>query len=434
MIDREQLADALGRLEPRDREILDYSLRRRVPDEDLSEIFGGAPGDVARLRASAVERLSTDLDVQRGSDLGHMLKELLEPATWELVPRSSEPARRPAGHRPVGAEDLPAGPSREVGTDAEPEPEPELVRAAEPEPVVAEPPPLPDAVAEPDPDRAPVLGMLSGRREQGGESQRRSGARRAAVAAAVGITLLVPAGVVAALSGTDPVEGGEDTESGARPFEPEPQAIGEPFPSDPKSAFQYPTAYLRDATVLYEEPGGKAKMRIAAKTEWDSPRVLGIVKREGSWLAVLAPELQNGEIGWIRDEDVDRLETVSWSVHTDLSQRRLVVRRSGKDVRDMKVGVGRTDHPTPTGRFAVTDKLRVSDAGSPYGCCVLALSGHQTRLPVGWPGGDRLAVHATRDTGGLGQAVSLGCLRVDPKEAQWMLDTVPLGTPVFIHG
>jgi hypothetical protein len=81
----------------------------------------------------------------------------------------------------------------------------------------------------------------------------------------------------------------------------------------------------------------------------------------------------------------------------------------------------------------VTDKLRVSDPGSPYGCCVVALTGHQVKLPEGWPGGDRLAVHATKDTSGLGQAVSLGCMRADPKDARWLLETLPLGTPVFIR-
>ena len=157
------------------------------------------------------------------------------------------------------------------------------------------------------------------------------------------------------------------------------------------------------------------------------------MKREGSWLAVLAPELENGEVGWIREGGVKRLETVTWSLHADLSQRTLVVRRNGKDVRSMKVGVGRKDHPTPVGRYAVTDKLRVNEEGSPYGCCVLALTGHQTKLPAGWPGGDRLAVHATADTSGLGQAVSLGCMRADPKDAAWMLKTLPLGTPVFVR-
>ncbi len=381
MIDRQQLAEALGRMDPRDREILDYSLRRRVSDEDLGEILGGAPGDVARQRAAAVETLSKDLGVEGGSDLGHMLKQLLEPETWEMVPRTPEA------------------------------PEPDTESGA---------------------DRPPVRG------ERGEQSDGPRGAgtgRRAVLGLAVAVVLLVPAGVVAALSGPGPAStGGTDSDSGTRRFSAEPEGSGDPFPSDPRSAFQYPVAYLKGSTVLYAKPGGKTKVRIGAKTEWDSPRVLSIVKREGSWLAVLAPELENGERGWIRESDVKRLETVSWSLKVDLSKRRLVVRRNGKEVRSAKVGVGRTDHPTPVGRYAVTDKLRVDDESSPYGCCVLALTGHQTRLPEGWPGGDRLAVHATQDTSGLGQAVSLGCMRADPKDAAWMLKKVPLGTPVFVRG
>jgi hypothetical protein len=80
----------------------------------------------------------------------------------------------------------------------------------------------------------------------------------------------------------------------------------------------------------------------------------------------------------------------------------------------------------------VTDKLSVSDPNSPYGCCVVALTGHQTKLPEGWPGGDRLAIHATSDLSGIGEAVSLGCMRVDPEDARWLMKAVPLGTPVFI--
>jgi len=103
-------------------------------------------------------------------------------------------------------------------------------------------------------------------------------------------------------------------------------------------------------------------------------------------------------------------------------------------VRRFRVGVGRPGHKTPTGRFAVTDRLRVADASSPYGCCILALTGHQTKLPPGWPGGDRLAVHATADLSGLGRAVSLGCMRSDPKDARWLIKKAPLGAPVFIRG
>src|SRR5918993_3103087 len=90
MIDRTKLAEALGRLDPKDREVLDYSLRRHVPDNDLAAIFGCGPSDVARMRAGAVERLADDLGVQRGADLGQVLTALLDAATWDgLEPAES---------------------------------------------------------------------------------------------------------------------------------------------------------------------------------------------------------------------------------------------------------------------------------------------------------------------------------------------------------
>lgn len=410
MIDRQQLAEALARLDPRDREILYLSLRRRVPDEDLSEVFGGDAGEVARMRAGAVERLSNDMGVQRGADLGHMLKELLDPSTWQIKPPGEQEVRTPGeGHRPVGA------------TDRD-------------DPVAV----APTAEAQdPEEPRAPVLGMLEERSEpeesRARPRERQTGLRRLAVPAAVAVALLVPAGVVAALTSGESAGDGPGAGSGTRPFQPQAEPSDQPFPSDPKAIGHYPVVRLERKTVLYTEPGGKTLARLGPKTEWNSPRILSVVKRRDGWLAVLAPELENGQVGWIEEEVVERLDSVAFSVHADLSRRQVLVKRGGKVIRRLKVGVGRSTNPTPPGRYAVTDKLRVSDPGSPYGCCVIALTGHQVRLPEGWPGGDRLALHATQDLSGLGQAVSLGCMRADPKDARWMLETLPLGTPVFVR-
>jgi hypothetical protein len=279
--------------------------------------------------------------------------------------------------------------------------------------------------------------MLDGRRRDGDEagSDGGGGSRRWSIAAAALIAVLVAVGMGSVVflgddASSNAIDGDENA---TRPFAPHEEAIGEPFPSDPESAYRYPVAIIDRAITLLDEPRGEPKVRIAAKTEWDSPRVLSIVDRSGEWLAVLVPELENGEVGWLREQDVKRLDTVGWALRADLSKRELAVERNGEVVRRIGVGVGRTDHPTPTGRFAVTDKLRVSDPGSPYGCCVVALTGHQTKLPAGWPGGDRLAVHATEDTSGIGNAVSLGCLRVAPEDAKWLLEALPLGTPVFIE-
>ena len=73
------------------------------------------------------------------------------------------------------------------------------------------------------------------------------------------------------------------------------------------------------------------------------------------------------------------------------------------------------------------------DPGSPYGCCALALSGHQTKLIDGWPGGDRLAIHATPNPETVGKAASLGCMRAHTRDIRRLMRTVPAGTPVFVR-
>jgi hypothetical protein len=200
----------------------------------------------------------------------------------------------------------------------------------------------------------------------------------------------------------------------------------------PETTTCYESAHVRKKTVLLRKPGGHRRLLLTAQTEWGSPRVVGVVKERPGWLGVQAAELENGEIAWMRRSRA-RLLCSRWSLHVDLSMRRIAVRKDGKRVRTLKVGVGRPDNPTPAGRFTVTDKLSVSDRSSPYGCCVLALSGHQINLPFGWPGGDRLAVHATSNASDLGQQVSSGCMRAQPEQARWLIHTIPLGAPIFIR-
>jgi lipoprotein-anchoring transpeptidase ErfK/SrfK len=101
-------------------------------------------------------------------------------------------------------------------------------------------------------------------------------------------------------------------------------------------------------------------------------------------------------------------------------------------VRRFPVTVGGPGSPTPPGRYSVTDGLTTEGEHSRYyGCCVLALSGHQTNLPLGWLGGDRMAIHGT--TGGVGGAESAGCLRAGDADMTFLFRRVPLGTPVLVR-
>ena len=96
-------------------------------------------------------------------------------------------------------------------------------------------------------------------------------------------------------------------------------------------------------------------------------------------------------------------------------------------------GNRRPGSETPTGRFAVTDKLSGPRFGPYYGCCILALNGKQPNLPAGWQGGNRLAIHGTNSPGTIGAAASAGCLRAGDADLRLLMRRVPLGTPVFIR-
>jgi hypothetical protein len=185
--------------------------------------------------------------------------------------------------------------------------------------------------------------------------------------------------------------------------------------------------------VVRDRPGGRAVARLPARTEFGSRQALGVLQRRDGWLGVSTTALANDRLGWV-DPASQRLiyRRTSVELRADLSRRELSVLSDGKVLRRMSVTIGSPSSPTPTGRFAVTDKLRGSDFGSYYGCCILAISGRQTRLPAGWTGGDLLAIHGG-PTRAIGSQLSAGCLHAGEPELRWLMRRIPLGTPITIH-
>ena len=434
MIEPEQLAGALERLDPRERELLALSLRRRVPDEALARVYDVDSQEVARRRAGAIERLADELGAQRGVDLGAVLQALLDEGAWSAAELGSENGEaEPDVAEPDVAEPDAAAP--EVAE--EPSSAPAALQEGEPDSTNGKPPVVPVA-------SEPVLEMLAARegvRGPDGRPAQESADDKRRVPYLVILASFVAAvlGGAAALVGSSEWgdDGGvaslRDSGDGTKHFVPQLGGpLEAPFPSEPQSISCFSTARMSGPTTLYREPGGRVRIRLSAKTEWGSPRILGVVLRRGDWVGVQAPELGNNELAWMPANRA-RLDCVTWSMNVDLSRRVLSVRRDGKVVRRFQIAIGRRGNPTPKGRFSVTDKLEVSDPGSPYGCCVLALTGHQTRLPAAWPGGDRLAVHATTELASLGKPASLGCMRLTSVQARWLIKTIPLGAPLFVR-
>jgi L,D-transpeptidase catalytic domain len=260
--------------------------------------------------------------------------------------------------------------------------------------------------------------------------------------------LLVSAAVVSAtvpvaLAGAEPATGGDTAVGKAG------QTL-RAVPADVEAAAAVADAALAEArtpppsliatvrpgssVVLRGRPRGPAILRVGDRTEFGSGQRLGVARRHGRWLGVTTPSLPNGRLGWIdRRGAAVTVSRTAWSIHADVSRRSIVLRFEGKAVRRMSAAVGRPGSPTPTGRFAVTDKIAGDRFGPYYGCCILAISATQPNTPPGWTGGNRMAIHGTDVPGSVGAAASAGCLRAADADLQVLMDRVPVGTPVVIR-
>jgi hypothetical protein len=182
------------------------------------------------------------------------------------------------------------------------------------------------------------------------------------------------------------------------------------------------------SVVLRDRPGGRALATVGARTEFGSPETVGVAVTRGNWVGVISTHLPNGVLGWVPRKELS-LQPVEWSIEIFLSRRRLVLRHDGAVVRRAAVGIGASGSPTPAGRYVVTDHIDPGAESDTYGCCILALSGHQPSPPAGWDRSRdwRLAIH-----GGAPGAVSAGCVHADEETLRYLMRVTPLGTPVTV--
>ena len=202
-------------------------------------------------------------------------------------------------------------------------------------------------------------------------------------------------------------------------------------PSQEVHHLRPPLGFLvRRRVQLRTAPAGRVVATLTRKTEFNSPRILAVAARKPGWVLVRT-SVRKHHVGWL-PLDAGTLFSEPRTIVIDLSKRKLTLYHRGKPTNTWRVAIGARGTPTPLGRFAITDRLTVKP-GTPYGCCILALTARQPKIAQGWGGGDRVAIHATPDTGVLGKAVSHGCVRASNKALHELMRRVRLGTPVTIH-
>lgn len=185
---------------------------------------------------------------------------------------------------------------------------------------------------------------------------------------------------------------------------------------------------------VYEMPGdAEPFLTLDTTTMLGTPRVvLGV---EGptpeGWLEVLLPVRPNGSTGWIEVADVT-LFVVDRSVEVDLGDRSLRVVQEGEVLLETEVAIGGGSSPTPTGRFFVTDSVILTDPGGPWGPHAFGLSAFSDTITE-FNGGDGIiGIHGTNQPSSIGQARSLGCVRVPNEVALELAGIISAGVPVEI--
>jgi lipoprotein-anchoring transpeptidase ErfK/SrfK len=163
--------------------------------------------------------------------------------------------------------------------------------------------------------------------------------------------------------------------------------------------------------------------------------VLPVIGRRGgngaAWVRVRLPGRPVGHTGWIRATQTRR-DSTAWHIVVGLAARQVVVYRDGLVARRFSAAVGAPATPTPQGEFFVEEALAISphDTGGPF---ALATSARSQVLQQFEGGPGQIALHGTGNlSGGLGVAISHGCIRVDPRAIAWLASRIGAGVPLTV--
>lgn len=220
-------------------------------------------------------------------------------------------------------------------------------------------------------------------------------------------TTTVPPEVRATFSGIDPAEVPEDT-----------ALVG----------------MAKGELDVYAAPeDAEPMLALPATTILETVTVVAIVEGPvDEWARVMLPVRPNGSVGWVKTADIE-IFVVEGRLLVDLSEKTITYYRNGEVVLTSTVAVGTDRNPTPTGHFFVTDNVTLANPNSPWGPHALGLSGRSDTITE-YNGGDGIiGIHGTNRADSIGQAASLGCVRLPNDVITAIHQMVSIGTPVEIR-
>lgn len=192
-------------------------------------------------------------------------------------------------------------------------------------------------------------------------------------------------------------------------------------------------AFTEGRLPVFASPRRDRPYRILdSHTILGTPTVVFVLDATESWLHVMLPGRPNGETAWIRESDVVTYEVDTRAV-VDLTNRTLQVFEGDRQIFEAAVGIGSPASPTPTGLFFITDAVRITNPSGPWGPYAFGLSARSDTVTE-FNGGDGIiGIHGTNRPNSIGEAQSLGCVRLPNDVMLALSELLSVGSPVTVR-
>lgn len=214
---------------------------------------------------------------------------------------------------------------------------------------------------------------------------------------------------------------------------PDPRPIFQGFTTETIPEAMTLVARANDEVPVYESPDASQPfVTVPAQTILGTTTVFAVVQGPiDGWAEVMLPVRPNEATGWVDTTELS-LYVVDGLVVVDLSERKLTYFENGETVLETTVAVGTARNSTPTGSFYVTDNVTLAEPNSPWGPHAFGLSARSDTITE-YNGGDGIiGIHGTNRPSSIGQAASLGCIRLPNDVITRLHEVVMVGTPVEI--
>jgi lipoprotein-anchoring transpeptidase ErfK/SrfK len=184
---------------------------------------------------------------------------------------------------------------------------------------------------------------------------------------------------------------------------------------------------------VFRAPGDAKPFRVIdSHTILGTPTVVLVLGGSHAWLEVMLPGRPNGETGWIRAADVVTYDVTRQAV-INLNTRTLQVLDGDETIFEAEVGIGAPSSPTPLGAFFITDAVRLTNPHGPWGPYAFGLSARSDTV-TDFNGGDGIiGIHGTNRPTSIGEAQSLGCIRLSNDVMLELAALLGVGSPVTIR-